>query len=59
MKHIHFAFVNSEVLIDFFSEIELKNHDLSVLQEIKNGLVELKLPIPPELIERWKEPPNI
>jgi hypothetical protein len=59
LKHVHFGFVKSDILISFFSEVELMDLDLSVFQEIKKGLIELKLPISQELTKRWKETPNI
>jgi hypothetical protein len=59
LKYVHFAFVNSDVLISFLSEVDLINIDFSLFQNIKNGLTEFKLSISQELTERWKEPPTI
>jgi hypothetical protein len=51
--------VNSDILHNFLSEVDLINIDFSLFQNIKNGLTEFKLPILQELTERWKEPPAI
>jgi hypothetical protein len=51
--------VKSDVLINFLSEVELMNLDLSAFKEIKEVLIELKLSLSQELAERWKEPPTI
>jgi hypothetical protein len=59
LKHVHFAFVKSDLLINFLSEMELTNFDLSSFREIKKGLIELKLPLSQVLAERWKESPII
>jgi hypothetical protein len=59
LKYIHFAFVNSDVLINFLSEVDLINIDFSLFQNIKNGLTKFKLLISQELTEIWKEPPII
>jgi hypothetical protein len=59
LKYIHFSFIDSNLLLNFLSEIDLIKIDLSLFQNLKRGLLELKLPLSQELIERWKEPPTI
>jgi hypothetical protein len=57
LKFVHFPFVDCEVLVDLFSQINLFSVDLLLFENIKKRMIEAKLPIEQEFALRWKNPP--
>jgi hypothetical protein len=59
LKYIYFSFVDSNLIINFLSEIDPININISLFQNMRNDLTEFKLSLSQGLIERWKDPPII
>jgi hypothetical protein len=58
-KICSFYFYETRSCDEFLSEFELRDLDLSVFQEIKNGITEIRFLFSQELTKKWKEPTNI